>query len=205
MYPNIKKEKEVSMNNNIILSGVGGQGILTIAAAIGMASLREDLFLKQAEVHGMSQRGGAVQSHLRISKEKIYSDLISAGQADLILSVEPMEALRYIPYLKKEGFLVTNSNPFINIPNYPEKEKLWAEIKKTKNSVIVDADNIARECGNIKASNIVMLGAASVFLDLKTESLIHGIESIFSGKGSEIVELNIEAFKKGRTFAKESR
>jgi indolepyruvate ferredoxin oxidoreductase beta subunit len=110
------------MKNDIILSGVGGQGILSIAAAIGLAAVESELFLKQSEVHGMSQRGGDVQSHLRLSDKSIASDLIPYGRADLIISVEPMESLRYLPWLSKDGWLVTSSNPYINIPDYPPPE-----------------------------------------------------------------------------------
>ena len=97
------------MKTDMILSGVGGQGILSIAAVVGEAAVNEGLYMKQAEVHGMSQRGGDVQSNLRLSDQPIASDLIPKGQADLIVSLEPMEALRYLPYLKKDGWLVTNS------------------------------------------------------------------------------------------------
>lgn len=89
------------MNTDIILSGVGGQGILSIATIIGAAAINDNLYIKQAEVHGMSQRGGDVQSNLRISSTPIASDLIPLGKADLIISLEPMEAMRYLPYLKR--------------------------------------------------------------------------------------------------------
>ena len=112
------------MQNDIILAGVGGQGILSIAAVIGMAALDNGLFVKQSEVHGMSQRGGAVLSHLRLSDKEIYSSLIPDGEADMILSVEPMELLRYLPFLKKEGYLISNIKPVKNIPNYPKKKIL---------------------------------------------------------------------------------
>ena len=128
------------MKADIILSGVGGQGILSIAAVIGEAALKEGLYMKQAEVHGMSQRGGDVQSNLRLSDQPIASDLIPQGHADLIISLEPMEALRYLPYLKKDGWLVTNSQPFINIPNYPEMEKVNEELDKLPHKVVLDVE-----------------------------------------------------------------
>jgi indolepyruvate ferredoxin oxidoreductase beta subunit len=121
------------MKSDIVLSGVGGQGILSIATIIGLAAIENDLFLKQSEVHGMSQRGGDVQSHLRLSGKPISSDLIPYGKADLIISVEPMESLRYLPWLSKSGWLVTNSTPFINIDNYPPVEEILKEIRKIKN------------------------------------------------------------------------
>ena len=189
------------MKNDIILAGVGGQGILTIAATIGMAALHQDLNLKQAEVHGMSQRGGAVQSHLRISDADIASDLIPLGGANLILSVEPMESLRYLPYLSEQGWLVTNSNPMVNIPDYPDVTKLKEEIEKISHSLILDAKEIAGKAGSTRSSNIVMLGAASPFIDIPVESFEFGISKIFGRKGEEMVNLNINAFKAGREYA----
>ena len=187
--------------SNIILAGVGGQGILTIAATISMAALHESLIIKQAEVHGMSQRGGAVQSHLRISEKTVASDLIPLGEADIILSVEPVESLRYLPYLKKDGSLVTNSTPFINVPDYPDNEAVYAEIRKVGNNIIVDADKIAKGINAARSSNIVMLGAASSFLCLEYDSLEIGIQQIFSRKGQEIVDINLEALRAGKEFA----
>ncbi len=186
------------MKNDIILSGVGGQGILSIAAVIGYAAVENNLYIKQAEVHGMSQRGGDVQSHFRLSDEPVASDLIPYGEADIILSVEPMEALRYLPWLSDDGWLVTNSNPFVNIPDYPEKEDLLDEIRKVKNNLIVDADSIAKEIGSIKAANIVMLGAASHFINLPLESLENAVRKLFGRKGDEIIELNMKALLQGR-------
>jgi len=187
--------------SNIILAGVGGQGILTIAATISMAALNESLIIKQAEVHGMSQRGGAVQSHLRISEKTVASDLIPLGEADIILSVEPVESLRYLPYLKKDGSLVTNSTPFVNVPDYPDNEAVYAEIRKVDNNIIVDADKIAKGINAARSSNIVMLGAASSFLCLEYDSLEIGVQQIFSRKGQEIVDINLEALRAGKVFA----
>lgn len=186
------------MKNDIILSGVGGQGILSIAAVIGYAAVENNLYLKQAEVHGMSQRGGDVQSHFRLSDHPVASDLIPYGEADLILSVEPMESLRYLPWLSAEGWLVTNSNPFVNIPDYPDTGELMTEIKKVKNNLIVDADSIAREAGSGKAANIVMLGAASHFLELPVESIENAIRKLFGKKGTEVINLNLKALHAGR-------
>lgn len=193
------------MKTDIILAGVGGQGILSIAASIGMAALHNDLYLKQAEVHGMSQRGGAVQSNMRISDKPIASDLIPMGAADIILSVEPMESLRYLPFLKKDGWLVTNTNPFINIPNYPEVEEIIAEIKKRKNHIALDADGIAAEFGSKRSSNIVMLGAATPFFDISFESFEEGIRQIFARKGEDVINVNLQALRAGRDFAEKNR
>lgn len=193
------------MKTDIILAGVGGQGILSIAASLGAAALNENYYLKQAETHGMSQRGGEVVSHLRISDKPVFSDLIPQGGADIILSVEPMESLRYLSYLSKSGSLVTNTSEFKNIPNYPELEETFEKLGKEVNIVRIDADKTAREIGNPKASNMVMLGAASPFIDIDEEVIIKGIETIFKSKGDKIVSLNIEAFKAGRDFAQKSQ
>lgn len=186
------------MKNNIILSGVGGQGILSIAAVIGYAAVENNLFIKQAEVHGMSQRGGDVQSHMRLSDKEISSDLIPYGGAGLILSVEPMESLRYLPWLSKDGYLVTSSNPFNNINDYPPIESIKSEIQKVPNHVIIDADSIAREAGSFRSANIVMLGAASHYIDLPFLSLENAINTLFGRKGEEVVELNLKALRAGR-------
>ena len=190
------------MRTNIILSGVGGQGILSIAAVIGEAALKEGFYMKQSEVHGMSQRGGDVQSNLRLSDRPIASDLIPLGQADLIISLEPMESLRYLPYLKKDGWLVTNSVPFINIRNYPEVEKIYDELAKLPQKVILDVESIAKEVGSVRTANIVMLGAATPFIGIEYEKIADGIRSIFARKGDVIVEMNLKALKCGFDTAK---
>ncbi|MDX9854403.1 MAG: indolepyruvate oxidoreductase subunit beta [Tenuifilaceae bacterium] len=192
------------MKSDIILAGVGGQGILSIAAAIGLAAVKENLYIKQAEVHGMSQRGGDVQSNLRISDKPIASDLIPAGKATLILSVEPMESLRYLPLLSENGWLVTNSTPFNNITDYPSTESIIAEIKKVKNHIIIDADAIAKEAGSSRASNIVMLGAASPFLNMPFESIEDGIRQLFGRKGADVVETNLKALRAGRAYTEKN-
>jgi indolepyruvate ferredoxin oxidoreductase beta subunit len=186
------------MKNDIILSGVGGQGILTIAATIGLAAVESGLYLKQAEVHGMSQRGGDVQSHLRISDKPISSDLIPYGKAELIISVEPMESLRYLPWLSKDGWLVTNSNPFINIPDYPALEDILKEIEKTRNHIIIDADKIAKEAGSVRSGNIVILGAASPYIDMPFVSIENAVRKYFGRKGEDIVNINLKALNAGR-------
>ncbi len=190
------------MKTDIILAGVGGQGILSIAAIIGATAVGKGLYLKQAETHGMSQRGGAVVSHLRIADYPIASDLIPLGGADVILSVEPMESLRYLPFLSHEGWLVSNSAVFNNIPDYPDYQLVEYEIRKLPHAVLLDADQIARELGNARGSNMVVLGAASPFLQLSQQDLIRGIGTIFLNKGQEVFDSNIQAFIAGFTFSK---
>lgn len=187
--------------NDIILAGVGGQGILSVASIIGYAAVERGLYLKQAETHGMSQRGGDVQSHLRISENPIWADLIPMGRADIILSGEPMESLRYLPYLAPDGYIVTSMTPIKNIPDYPEMESLAESIAQIPRHIALDADNIARKAGNVRAANVVMLGAASHLLMLDYESLERGIEALFSSKGADLVEVNLKALKMGRELA----
>ncbi len=189
------------MKCDIILAGVGGQGILSIAATIGLAAVEKNLFLKQSEVHGMSQRGGDVQSHFRLSDHEIHSDLIPLGQADIIISVEPMESLRYLPWLSGDGWVVTNSVPYINIPDYPEQEKVLLELGKLKNSVVFDADAVAKEAGSVKASNMVILGAASPFIPIPLETLEAAVTALFIRKGEAVVEMNLNALRQGRKIA----
>jgi indolepyruvate ferredoxin oxidoreductase beta subunit len=191
------------MKCDIILAGVGGQGILSIAAIIGMAAIESGLHLKQAEVHGMSQRGGDVQSNLRISDQDIASDLIPKGKADMIISVEPMEALRYLPMLSVDGWLVTNTKPFINIPNYPEIAEIMEEIEALQKHIAIDGDKIAHALGAAKSANMVILGAASPYLGIDTGKLEEAIRNLFAKKGEDVVLMNLNAFRAGRKSATE--
>jgi indolepyruvate ferredoxin oxidoreductase beta subunit len=189
------------MKQDIILAGVGGQGILSIAYVIDNAALADGLFFKQAEVHGMAQRGGAVQSHMRLSDGTIWSDLIPKGEADMVLSVEPLEALRYFDYLKPDGIVVTSSTPFKNIPDYPDVDKVLAAVRAVPRSVVVDSEKLAKEAGTVKAQNIVLLGAAAGFLILKEASLRATIETLFRGRGTPVLEANLKAFELGKKAA----
>ena len=190
------------MKTDIKLAGVGGQGILSIATVIGEAATAAGLYLKQAEVHGMSQRGGDVQSDLRLSTEPIFSDQIPLGGADLILSMEPMEALRYLPWLSPDGVVVTSSRPLVNIPDYPDEAALLAELDALPRVVRLDIEEIARELQSPRSANMVLLGAtASVLGILEPEKLRDGIRRIFGRKGEAIVEANIKAFDAGLASA----
>ena len=189
------------MKQDIILAGVGGQGILSIAFVIDNAALADGLTFKQAEVHGMAQRGGAVQSHLRLSSEPIWSDLIPAGEADMILSVEPLEALRYLSHLKPGGIVVTSATPYVNIPDYPPLDAVLAEVRRSGRAVVVDSERLAKEAGTSKAQNTVMLGAAAPHLLLKEESLRRFIEVLFRPRGENVVQANLKAFELGRRAA----
>ncbi|MGM9845897.1 MAG: indolepyruvate oxidoreductase subunit beta [Muribaculaceae bacterium] len=191
------------MKKDIILAGVGGQGILSIATVIGVAALQEGLYIKQAEVHGMSQRGGDVQSNLRLSSDPIYSDLIAQGAADLIVSLEPMEALRYAAYLNPQsGWIVTNTVPFVNITNYPEMSRVEAELQRRPRVIAFDVDAAAKEIASPRSSNMVLLGACAPLLGIDTDKLADGIRRIFAAKGAGIVDANIAAFNHGLNVAK---
>lgn len=193
------------MKTDIILAGVGGQGILSIATILGAAALKDDLYIKQAEVHGMSQRGGDVQSNLRISSDPIASDLIARGGADIIVSLEPMEALRYVQYLKPDGWMVTNTAPFINIPNYPEKEVIDAELAKLPHVVAFDMDEVAKEVATVRSSNMVLLGACAPMVDIEISKIEDAIRTIFGRKGEKIVESNIAAFRAGLEYTRKQQ
>lgn len=191
------------MITNILLAGVGGQGILTIAAILDTAALNNGLFFKQSEVHGMSQRGGAVQSHVRISDGNIYADLIPKGKADMIISMEPMETLRYLPYLKKDGFIITDTTPYLNIDKYPNEKEIHTAIDTYKNRLYFDAAKMAKQAGSIRAANLVLLGAAASYIPIKERALIAAIKTLFNRKGARIVDINLKAFDAGKTYAKE--
>lgn len=190
------------MQQNIIMAGVGGQGILSIAKAISGAALERDLHVKQAEVHGMSQRGGAVQSHLRIADEPIHSDLIPAGRVGLLIAVEPLEAMRYVHLMAPDGVVVASANAFVNIGNYPPVEQVIDRITSTPRHVVVDAERLARAAGSTRAGNMVMLGAASLFLNSSREELERAIGAMFANKGDKVVESGRRALHLGRGAAK---
>ena len=185
------------MKRDIILSCVGGQGILSIATVIGAAALKEGLHIKQAEVHGMSQRGGDVQSNLRISSDEILSDLIPQGAADIIISLEPMEALRYLPWLAADGWVITNTTPFVNIPNYPDAGTLQRELASLPHVVALDVDSLAKAAASPRSANMVLLGAAAPLLGIGTATLEAGIRDIFARKGDPLEEKNLAEIRAG--------
>lgn len=185
------------MKKDIILCGVGGQGILSIATIIGEAAMRENLYIKQAEVHGMSQRGGDVQSNLRLSSQPIHSDLIALGQADVIISMEPMEALRYLPYLSKDGWIITSSAPFVNIPNYPSIDDIKAAYAPLPHVVFFDIERLAKDNGVPRSANVILLGAAQKALAIEADKLQNAIRAVFGRKGDAIVDANLKALAIG--------
>lgn len=189
------------MKYDIILAGVGGQGVLSIAAIIAVAAVDAGYHIKQAEVHGMSQRGGAVQSDLRIADRPIYSDLVAAGTADMLLAMEPMEALRYFPYMAPDGVIVADRNPVMNISNYPDLDGIYDALREYPRVVLLDAEQTARDLRAFRSANMVLLGAAASFLPLKTQALEQAIEAVFGRKGEKVVAQNVEAFRQGMAIA----
>ena len=191
------------MKKDIILAGVGGQGILTIATIIGDAAAHAGVNLKQAEVHGMSQRGGDVQSNLRLSTQSIYSDLVREGAADLIISMEPMEALRYLHYLNGDGWVVSSSHPFKNIPNYPDEQALMKELQSLPRVAVLDIEELAKQNNMPKSANIVLLGMAAPYIEiLSPAQLRESIARVFSSKGEQVVKVNQQAFDLGLNAVK---
>jgi len=186
------------VRRDIILAGVGGQGILTLAVLIVNAAMREGLNVRQAEVHGMSQRGGAVEAHVRLSDGPLFSNLVAKGRADLILATEPLEALRQIDYLSPGGLIVTNSATVENIPNYPPHEELIKLLQGCGRKVyLIDAAVVAKEAGTARAQNVVLIGAASEFVGLRPESLQAAVSEMFAKRKKDLVDMNLRALRLG--------
>ena len=189
------------MNYDVILAGVGGQGVLSVAAIIALGAMKDGLVVRQSEVHGMAQRGGSVQAHLRLSDQIIVSDLIGKASADMILSMEPIESLRYLAYLKADGVLVSSTDPVKNIPTYPELESIYAKICGLPSARLVEAAALAQQAGSARSTNMVMVGAASAYLPVQEKSLLAAIEELFSRKGEKVVQVNRKAFQMGKETA----
>jgi indolepyruvate ferredoxin oxidoreductase beta subunit len=189
------------MKYDIILAGVGGQGVLSVSAIIASSAMKEGLHVKQSEVHGMSQRGGAVLANLRLSDKPIASDLIALGAASMVLSMEPLESIRYLSYLDPAGTVITSSEPLVNIPDYPDLDRLLSSIRTLPRAVLIEAERLAREAGSARATNMVMVGAASHWLPVQVETIEHFIENLFARKGEKVVATNVKAFLSGREAA----
>lgn len=186
------------MKYDVILCGVGGQGILSVAAVIARAAMDQGLQVRQSEVHGMAQRGGAVQAHLRLSDGDIHGDLIGLGRADMILSMEPLEALRYLSYLGPNGMVVSAAEPYNNIVDYPDMEAVLGSLRKQPRIVIVQTKNIAQEAGNPSSANMALVGAASAYLPLDMARIQNAVRAWLSAKGADMVDRNLKALELGR-------
>jgi indolepyruvate ferredoxin oxidoreductase beta subunit len=185
------------MRYDIILTGVGGQGVLSLSALIADAALAEGLSIKQSELHGMSQRGGSVQADLRLADRAIASPTIPDGDADLILSMEPMEALRSLSRLAASGTVVSSADAVRNMDSYPDVEIVLDAIRRLPRAVLVDADAVAKACRAPRAGNMVLIGAAARFLPVGVASLEQAIRDRFALKGEAIIEANLRALAAG--------
>ena len=189
------------MISDYVLAGVGGQGVISLGALLAAAGRRDGLEVQLAEVHGMAQRGGAVQAALRLSDRPIHGALIPEGTARGILSTEPLEGLRYLHYLAGDGVLITASEPELNMDAYPPLEELHARIRGLPNAVLVEAVTLAREAGLRRATNVVLAGAASPYLPIRFESLAAELHHAFAAKGDEVIQMNLRALHAGREAA----
>ena len=173
------KGRVSEMTKSLLLAGVGGQGTILTSKILAEGLLKLGYDVKMSEIHGMAQRGGSVNTQIRFG-EKVYSPMISLGEADVLVAFEKIEAIRYLNFLKPGGTLIVNDHEIYSLPvltgreNYPEKvmEKLEQTVK---NTVFIKAAQIARELGNVKAHNMVLLGAAVKrlgLLELKWDGLI---------------------------------
>lgn len=190
------------MRFDIILAGVGGQGVLSVSAVIAAAAMQQGLHVKQSEVHGMSQRGGAVLAHLRLGDRPIASDLVPRGRASLILSMEPLESLRYLEFLSPEGTVITSVNPVKNITDYPPLDEVLGRVRRLPHAVLVDGEKLAKAAGSHRATNMVLVGAASEVLPLEASALERCIADRFAAKGAKTVDTNLAAFRAGREAAR---
>ncbi len=188
------------MKFDIILAGVGGQGVLSLSAIIATAALDEKLHVKQSEVHGMAQRGGAVTAHLRLSSSAIDSDIIPLGAASMILSLEPLESLRYLEYLSPSGTVVTATEP-VHMAGYPADADVLQAIRSLPRAILVDATAVAKKAGLAQATNVVMAGAASRLLPIAPETIERGIRARFARKGQTVIDQNLAAFRAGQEVA----
>jgi len=185
------------MNYDLVICGVGGQGVLSIAWVVDQAAVEAGFHIKQPEVHGMAQRGGAVSAFVRIADAPIASDLVADGTASMVLSVEPMEALRYARMLRPDGWIVTDITPLKNVATYPEAGRLFEVLFSAPRLIAVDAAALARRAGMVKANNMVMLGAAASLLPMPAELVEKHLRALFAAKGERMEAANVKAFRMG--------
>jgi indolepyruvate ferredoxin oxidoreductase beta subunit len=186
---------------DVVLAGVGGQGVLILSHILARAGLRYGWTVKQGEVHGMSQRGGAVQAHLRMAEREVAAPLIPRGTAHLIVATEPLEALRAAEYLAPDGQVVTSVARIDEVEGYPDEATLEARLAELPGLVTVDGPGLAREAGSARAANVVVLGAALDLLPLPAELVEDEVGGTFADRGARLVEVNRRALEAGRQAA----
>lgn len=193
---------------NILVVGIGGQGVMTATEILAQSAMRLGLDAKKTEVAGMAQRGGVVSSHLRFG-EKVLSPQITPGQADILLGFEAAEGLRWQHMLKKDGIALMNtaklSPPVVELGLYAYPSEPIVEMQKLGNQVVAfDASSIAREIGDIRLGNTVMLGAIADYLPFSADVLLENILKRFAQKGEAVLNQNRQAFEQGRKASKKS-
>lgn len=193
------------MKADVVLCGVGGQGVLTVAGLLAEAARRRGLHVRQGEIHGMSQRGGAVEATLRMSDAPIAGPQIGRGRVDLLIATEPLEALRNVDRLAPSGVAVAATDPVDDIDGYPDLDELLDRLRALPRAVLVPAGALARKAGAVKAANVVVVGAALPFLPLDAEGVESVIRDAFAARGERLVEANLAALAAGLGHAGSAR
>jgi indolepyruvate ferredoxin oxidoreductase beta subunit len=189
--------------HGIVLSGVGGQGVLSLAQILLEALRRSGLQALQSEIHGMSQRGGSVHAQDCFSSLPLTSPIIEEGRADLLIALEPLEALRYVSMLAIHGHLVVSEEPQVNMEGYPPLDDVYAALKAVPGAPLVDTEDLARRLNHRQAGGMVLLGMASKFLPVAASVWREVISQRFESKGPRVTEKNLEAFEVGRGLIQE--
>jgi indolepyruvate ferredoxin oxidoreductase, beta subunit len=190
---------------DLLITGVGGQGAILASDIIGKAAVTEGLPIRAAETHGMAQRGGSVVNHIRVGND--YGSMIPKKGADILLALEPMEAVRYLDFLKDGGIVIVNTQPIIpvtvtsGLTKYPEVSEILDFLSQKYIVKAFNADEVAFEAGNRLAMNVVMVGAVSGYLPISKEILLESVKALVPQK---TVEVNIRAFEMGRQKVEES-
>jgi indolepyruvate ferredoxin oxidoreductase beta subunit len=190
--------------HGIVLSGVGGQGVLSLAQIALEALRRSGLQALQSEIHGMSQRGGSVHAQVCFSEAPLTSPIIDEGCADLLIALEPLEALRYVAMLRMNGHLVVSEEPQVNMEGYPPLEDVYAALKAVRGAHLVDTEDLARRLNHRQAGGMALLGMASKYLPVPVETWHEVIRERFEAKGLRVCEKNLEAFEAGRGLVQET-
>ena len=184
--------------HGIVLAGVGGQGVLSLAQIVLEALRRSGLQALQSEIHGMSQRGGSVHAQVCFAEVPLTSPIIDEGCADLLISLEPLEALRYVAMLRMDGHLVVSEEPQMSMDGYPPLDDVYAALKKVRGCHLLDTEELARRLNHRQAGGMALLGMASKYLPVTDEVWRKVIFERFEAKGARVTDKNLEAFEAGR-------
>ena len=190
--------------HGIVLSGVGGQGVLSLAQIVLEALRRSGFHALQSEIHGMSQRGGSVHAQVCFSEVPLTSPIIDEGCAELLIALEPLEALRYVAMLRMDGHLVVSEEPQVNMEGYPPLDDVYAALKAVRGAHLLDTEDLARRLNHRQAGGMALLGMASRHLPVPEATWHAVITERFEAKGARIIEKNLEAFEAGRGLVQEA-